>query len=165
MTQSPYETKIKIDATGFETRLKDIKKALNKRVRVGILHADTEENGATTAQIASWNEGDRVFGANATPQRSVIGLPLSENMYREDIIDSGLDVLKTEGLTEKGVKKALNAIGETAHWAIISSFDNSAKGQWAPNAKSTLRRKIGDKPMIDTGTLVSNIDWEVVDGE
>lgn len=165
MANSPYSLDIKIDATGFENRLKSIKKALNKRVRVGILHAESEENGATTAEIASWNEGDGFFGANDTPQRSVIGLPLSESMYREDIIDAGLDVLEKEGVTAKGVKKALKAIGETAHWAILSAFDSSANGQWAKNSKETLKKKIGEKPMIDTGTLVSNIEWEVVDGE
>lgn len=165
MASSPYSLNIKIDATGFENRLKNIKKALNKRVRVGILHAESEENGATTAEIAKWNEGDGFFGANDTPQRSVIGLPLSESMYREDIIGAGIDVLEKEGVTEKGVKKALKAIGEMAHWAILSAFDSSANGQWAQNSKETLKKKIGDKPMIDTGTLVSNIDWEVVDGE
>lgn len=162
MSNSPYETKIKIDISGFENKLKNIQKTLKKRVRVGVLHAETYDNGATTADVASWNEGDGDIRDN-TPQRSVIGLPLE--LYREEIIEAGKDVLRKEGLTERGVKKALKEIGKTARDAIVSAFDNSADGKWAENAPSTVKRKGFNRPMVETGTLASNIEWEVIDGE
>lgn len=162
MSKSPYETKIKIDISGFENKLKNIQKTLKKRVRVGVLHSETYDNGATTADVAYWNEGDGDIRDN-TPQRSVIGLPLE--LYRDEIIDAGKDVVKKEGLSSQSIKKALNAIGETARDAIIAAFDNRADGNWAENAPSTIKRKGSDRPMIDTGTLASNIEWEVVNGE
>ena len=162
MSNSPYETKIKIDISGFENKLKNIQKTLKKRVRVGVLHAETYDNGATTADVAAWNEGDGDIGDN-TPQRSVIGLPLE--LYRDEIIDAGKDVISKEGLTAKGVNKALKEIGKTARDAIISAFDDSAGGRWPDNAESTILRKGFNFPMVETGTLVSNIEWEVVNGE
>lgn len=162
MSNSPYETKIKIDISGFENKLRNIQKTLKKRVRVGVLHAETYDNGATTADVAAWNEGNGSIGENA-PQRSVIGLPLE--LYRKEIIEAGKDVIRKEGLTETSVKKALKEIGKTARDAIITAFDNRAEGEWAENAQSTVKRKGFNRPMVDTGTLVSNIEWEVVDGE
>lgn len=162
MSSSPYEINIKIEISCFENKLKNIQKALKKRVRVGVLNAETYDNGATTAQIAAWNEGNGMIG-ESTPQRSVIGLPLE--LYREEIIDSGKSVISKEGLTANGVKKALKEIGKTARDAIISAFDNRAEGEWSENAPSTVKRKGFNFPMVETGTLVSNIEWEVVDGE
>lgn len=173
MAESPYKIAIKIDDTGFERKLKNIQNALKKKVRVGILHAETYENGSTTADVASWNEiegnGETVdvkaqetFN-HGTPKRSVIKVPLK--LYEKEIYEAGKDVIKKEGLSSQSIKNALNAVGETARDAIIAAFDNSADGNWAENKPSTIKRKGSDKPMIHTGTLASNIEWEVVNGE
>lgn len=161
MAKSPYDLKIDIDISGIEGALQGLEKALKKRVHVGVLNAKTYDNGVTTAEVAAWNEGNGFFNGN-TPQRSVIGLPL--DLYREEIIDAGIDVIRKEGLTAKSVNNALKEIGKTARDAIISAFDDSADGHWEDNAEETILRKGVNFPMVNTGTLASNIEWEVVDG-
>jgi len=37
------------------------------------------------------------------------------------------------------------------------------KGNWAKNSDATLKNKTSTKPLVDTGTLLKAIDYEVID--
>lgn len=55
--------------------------------------------------------------------------------------------------------KALAQIGDILEGYIAKSMKN---GGWAPNAKSTIRKKGFDKPLIDSGHMFKSITSQVI---
>lgn len=75
--------------------------------------------------------------------------------------------LETETITQalKGLraifnrKETLSVIGAAGQQAVLERFHESKK-HFAPNAQSTKKRKKGDNPLHDTGTLMNSITYK-----
>lgn len=59
---------------------------------------------------------------------------------------------------------ALNEVGMQGQNIARDWFTNP-ENKWAPNAKSTIRNKGSDKPLIDSGDLRKSITYVIKDGE
>lgn len=150
------------------TNLTEMKK-INKRleylktntVRIGVLGEganDKQEGGLTILEYSILNE----YGTSKIPARPFFR-EATEFGESKSIISKRI---KTEVSNVASGKKtgeqALNALGTFIKGRIQKSLKS---GNWTPNAPSTRKRKLkkgGVKPpLIDTGSLIRAIDYEI----
>ncbi len=86
-----------------------------------------------------------------------------------------MDVMRTEyrdylsKVAQTELNKIINGSGNSA--SFFSRFGVASKGclqramlqsdRYRPNADSTIKRKGSSRPLIDTGTLINSVDYEV----
>ena len=116
---------------------------------VGIPGADKED-----AQIGRWNE----FGTDRAPARSF--LRSTAAIYRRvyaDAITAGVSLAVRRG--NAGIAtKAVRGTAQLYHRDILRRI---GAGIRPPNAPSTLARKSGTTPLIDTGAMRASILWRM----
>ena len=116
---------------------------------VGIPGADKED-----AQIGRWNE----FGTDRAPARSF--LRSTAAIYRRvytDALTAGVSLAVRRGSADIATK-AVRGTAQLYHRDILRRFDAGIR---PPNAPSTLARKSGTTPLIDTGAMRASILWRM----
>jgi hypothetical protein len=125
------------------------KKYENAEVRVGFLSGATYENGTALADVAFWNDQGTKRGIPARPfisqAKAVYGAKWEEGLKRS--IANGVSF-----------EAALAQLGEAVSGDIKHHL---AKRVWAPNAESTAARKGFSKPLVDTGTMLGSVEYDV----
>ena len=124
------------------------------RLRVGFLDGATYPDGTSVAAVAAYNEyGDPARGRPPRPfvretivrEREVWGKTLAAGLRMNNFnVAAGLGVLGDD---------IAGAIRET-----ITQFDSP------PLSPRTVARKGFAKPLIDTGTMLRSVSWELSDG-
>lgn len=135
--------KIKIDD-------KDIFKALKKQkatLEVGFWD-DTYSDGESVASVAAFNE----YGGGNTPPR-----PFMNNCFKRNKRKWVKNVRDRLPVT-LDAKKTFQTLGEDM---IEDLRMEIYRTNTPPNAPSTVKRKGFNKPLIDTGKMVSSIRMEV----
>ena len=151
----PGGGEVEADFSGIEKMLKGL--AEDHHVDIGVLGSGARgKDGESVAEYGAKNE----FGvvSKKIPERSFIRMPLTEKA--KDIERAGADVLSARLAVGdvKGIFKVLGIAGEAA---IQEAFDTRGFGKWKDNARSTVREKGSDTPLIDTGTLRKSITSRV----
>jgi hypothetical protein len=124
------------------------------KVRAGFLEGRTYPDGTPVALVAAIQ--DAGSPANNIPPR-----PFFRNMIADkggewpDALEKALEA------TDNDVERALGIVGEGIAGQLRQSIVDTND---PPNAPSTLRRKKGTKPLVDTGLMLASIDKEVVSG-
>jgi hypothetical protein len=116
---------------------------------VGIPGADKED-----AQIGRWNE----FGTDRAPARSF--LRSTAAIYRRvyaDALTAGVSLAVRRGNAAIATK-AVRGTAQLYHRDILRRIDAGIR---PPNAPSTLARKSGTTPLIDTGAMRASILWRM----
>ena len=130
-------------------------------VNVGWFEDQTYEDGLPVAKVARWNE----FGTKAgIPERPFMRRTMHKNQNK------WIELLKTlvqrEIDKEKGanIDKALKQFGEVVKGDIQETI---LEGGFVKNARSTVKKKGFNMPLIDTGVMISSIqartDKELLD--
>lgn len=136
-----------------ESRLQSLIDKLGKKkrvVRIGFL-GGTYPSGIPIAAVAAFQD----FGTRRIPPR-----PFFRNMIAAK---KGAWPRETRAIlkeTDYDVKRTLGLLGEHVKGQLIESIDNT---NTPPLAASTIRRKGFSKPLVETGTMRSHADYEVVD--
>lgn len=120
-------------------------------MRVGFLENATYPNGLPVAMIAAINE----FGA---PARGQPPRPFFRNMIaakKDEWPDAIAGVLKANDFD---AAKTLDITGAAIEGQLRQSIVDLVS---PPLAKSTIRRKGFDKPLIDTGHMLKSVDHDV----
>ncbi|MGL4998548.1 MAG: hypothetical protein ACRC5T_06215 [Cetobacterium sp.] len=133
-------------------------------IKVGIIGQDVDklEDGKklTIRQYATLNE----YGTSTIPARpffrTAVEFGDSIKVIKRKIYYETSKVIEDK----KTGEQAIMAIGTFVKGRIQTSL---RKGNWAPNAPSTIKRKIKNngtlKPvLVDTGSMIKAIDFEIV---
>jgi len=126
--------------------IKQLAEASKADVRIGILGSDDSE----LATYARANE----FGTQRIPERSYLRTTIDKASTGKRIVQA------LKGLTKPGEdpEDHLNRVGVVAVGEVQEQI---RRGDYKPNAESTIARKGSDKPLIDKGRLIQSISYEV----
>lgn len=154
---------------GLEASVKffHVPKAEDEGVNVGWFSDQkysSDEDGKSIdlpiAKVARWNEFGTKAGIPARPfmTRSIFNNEKKWIEQLRTLVQRAID-------EDKDIDEALKSFGEFAKGDIQATI---LAGGFAPNAKSTIRRKgAGKQPLIDTGVMISSIqartDKELLD--
>ena len=162
----PFTLKVR-GGNGLQAALDDLKKKLGadqtvdqETLRVGILEGSTYPDGMSVATVAAVQE----FGAaiehadghtTTNPPR-----PFMRNTVRHNRGQWGPLLGAALKASKLDTTRALGVVG----LKIASQMQDEIKAtSEPPNAPSTVKAKGFNKPLIDTGTLLRSIDFEVVE--
>lgn len=116
-------------------------------VKIGFFEGATYPDGTSVPLVAAINN----YGA---PSRGIPPRPFFSNMIAEKSPSWPSLVEASLKLANYNTAEALDTVGETVKGQLRDSIAN---GGWAPNAPSTLARKAGTQPLIDTGQLLDSV--------
>lgn len=143
------KTKVTCDLSGLDKLKSDIKKAASKKGEVGFYDDQHHRKGnkiTPMSLIAYVNN----FGTDKVP------IP-SRPFFDDAVDDSKMEVksiLSREWAKILAGKSPNKALEKSAD--VISKYitDNIRNNTYTPNEESTLKRKEGDQPLVDTGQLM-----------
>lgn len=137
------------DGKKFQKMLKEL---AEMEVRVGFQHGEAaEEDGTDICDIAAWNE----LGTANMPSRPFLRKSVDEN---EGEINDFFQSLKADIVKGKSAEKILKEIGIFQKDLIQEKI---AKGNYAPNAESTIKRKGSSVPLIDSGKMLQSVNYVI----
>lgn len=135
--------------------IKQLQAADGLSVRVGVLSSD---NGDLAAYAAANEFGARIKrgeGEIVIPERSYLRSTLDKPSTAKRILKAML------GLTKPG-ESARDQMDRAGVVLVGEVQEQIRRGDYAPNAPSTVAKKGSDRPLIDTGRLIQSISHEVV---
>jgi len=136
-------------ATRVANHLAQLAAKMSGEVHVGFLEGATYPDGTPVAAVAYWNE----YGASGPPRPFFRGMIAQESPGWGDKLKGALQFTDNDG------EKALRIMGEDIQGALIQSINDFTTPALA---KSTIKRKGFDKPLIDDGVMVNSTGIEVV---
>lgn len=160
----------KNDFTGLDKLASNFQNAKNYKAQVGILGNTTKrvEGELTNAEIALIHE-EGVASKNI-PKRSIFN---SLNI-KIDELENGIDKIATETIAkEEPIYNAFFKIALLMLKICKGAFDTEGYGTWAPNAPSTIEKKLAKVDpkkraeaqvitMVETGALENSLTFRVV---
>lgn len=123
-----------------------------KAVRVGFLEGSTGAEGKPLPMIAAINE----FGA---PSRGQPPRPFFRRMIEKHQHEWGDQLSRVLVAQDYDATKALGQMGEVIKGELQQSIIDLVEPKLAA---ATIARKGFDKPLIETGTMLQRVDYEVV---
>lgn len=146
-----------IDTKEVEKQLQGLAKALNTHItgaRAGYLSNDKgeipyeEPNPPTLEEVALWNE----FGTERIPPRPFLQRAQKSAITRCNKL---VQVRMEENADLEQIAKEIGLVLQDEIKQQIT------RGQFVPNAPSTIRRKGSSRPLIDTGNLRQSVHWGI----
>ena len=119
---------------------------------VGFRHGKARNGGVDICDYAAWNE---LGTSNGIPSRPFIRN--SVDLHRDEI-NSALDKIVEMILNGATAEQALRELGLFQQSLIQGEITD---GSYAPNAKSTVRRKKSSHPLIDTGRMRQAVNYQI----
>ena len=147
---------LKLDTTGLDALLNNIKDAKNYHVKVGILkNSESRSGGAlNNAQIGNFHEQELGSMSSGLPKRSFLRFPLE---YKKEEISEYLaknhEAIMKYLTLDKGVRRIYFKVGTKAKLIIIDAFFTGGWGKWEKLKDSTVKKKGNDLILVDTGQL------------
>ena len=137
----------------LEAFLSDMAKKVSNpaTLRVGFIDGSTDESGTSNAMKAAINE----FGA---PSRGIPPRPFMRTTVANKSAGWAETIAMLLKQTNYDAVETLNLMGDGIKGQIQDSIFN---GGWIPNKPSTLKRKAGKQPLVDTGAMAGSVSWEV----
>ena len=132
----------------FQKMLEELGKL---EVRVGVQQGEESENGVDLVDIAIFNE----LGTEHIPSRPFLRDSVDANAEQ---INSFLQSMKKQLLRSGSAEAVLKKIGVFQKGLIQEEI---VKGDFAPNAAVTIRKKGSDTPLIDTGRMRQSINYVI----
>ena len=148
----------------LEAFLSDMAKKVSNpaTLRVGFLEGGTYPDGTSIPMVAALNE----YGGNMSEYGTATthyNAPTPPRPFFRTMVankSKGWARTLTKLLKENNYDavEALNLMGDGIKGQLQDSIAN---GGWAPNKPSTLKRKAGTQPLIDTSDMWNSVRWEV----
>lgn len=121
-------------------------------VKVGFLEGSVEQDGTSMPLVAATNE----FGV---PSRGQPPRPFMRNAVRDDQKSWGDQATKALPRNGFDVDKTMTDIGKLMQGDIKKSITQLISPPLSPR---TIAKKKSKKPLVDTGTMLKSVDYEVV---
>jgi hypothetical protein len=135
------------DTSNVDKLLKAINSLNNRVVDVGILSSSSGE----IIKRAEYNE----FGTSKIPERSFIRAGFDKN--KSKLESQGNKLMKSVVSMDITATQAAETLGEVAKGMIQ---DYAIKLKDPPNADSTIWFKGSENPLVDTGQMISSINYK-----
>lgn len=133
---------------------KEVKYLNNHILRVGVLGNESTD-GVKVKDYAVYVE----YGTLHIPSRPFFRSVVSTKKGRDKISRR----LKTEiGYIIKGTKTGEQVLESVGIYTLGLIQESILKGNWTPNAESTLKNKNSSRPLVDTTTMLKSISWEII---
>lgn len=143
---------------GLKRILSELKKFENYVVKAGILSGSGEVDGVSIVEYATWNENG-VAGKKGNwkipPRPFIKGWADSNKAQIKFTIERLYSQVADGQIT---ASTALDKLGVFAKSGIQSYI---RRGNFVPNAPSTIKQKGSSQPLIDTGALRNAVNYEV----
>lgn len=133
-----------------EQLMKEIRELAELEVDIGFQRGKASEgNGTDLTDIAMWSE----LGTEHIPSRPFMRDSVDKHKTEiERMLKAQEKVLLSGGTA----RKILETIGIFQKDLIQTEIE---QGSFAPNKRSTIRRKGSDKPLIDTGQMKNSVNF------
>ncbi|MCL1987422.1 MAG: hypothetical protein FWG64_05560 [Firmicutes bacterium] len=143
--------------TQFDRLLKELNELATLQVRIGYQQGEKSSKNATLLDIAVWNElGTKTKdGKQHIPPRPFLRQSVDNN--QQQISDFVKKELANLG-NGKTAQQILQRIGTYQKGLIQQEIQ---KGNFTPNAESTIRKKKSAAPLIDTGRLMQGVHFVI----
>lgn len=142
-----------------ERFMKELRELAELEVRIGYQReqgagatAGDDKPRADLVDIAMWNE----LGTVNIPSRPFMRDSADKHM---EAINHMLMAQKDALLKGATAREILNTIGLFQQDLVQTEID---QGDFVANARSTIRKKGSDKPLIDTGTMKNSVHYYIV---
>ena len=139
---------------GLEKLDKELSYLRSHGVKIGVL-GDDSKDGVSIQDYAIWNE----YGTVWIPSRPFFRKALMSRRGQRQItelMNKLFDQLKEGNISGHDF---LRVVGEHCKAKLVESITS---GGWQANKETTLKYKNQSQPLIDTSSLVSSIDYEIV---
>lgn len=143
---------------GLKKILKELSEFKNKCVKVGILSDSGEVNGVAIVDYATRNENgvmSKSGGWKIPPRPFIKGWADTNKDKISNMIGKLYGQVTTGKLTSEEALKKLGVFGKSGIQSYIR------RGNFTPNAPSTIKNKGSSQPLIDTGALRNAVNYEV----
>ena len=118
---------------------------------VGFQDGSSGPDGVLNSMKAAINN----YGA---PGAGIPPRPFFSNMVKDKSGGWAGDIVKLLKYHGMDATATLKDMGEKIQGQLVDSIFN---GSWAPNAPSTLKRKAGKQPLVDTGAMAGSVTWVI----
>lgn len=149
---------VKDNDMGLKRILNELKKLENYIVKAGILSGSGEVDGVSIVDYATWNENG-VAGKKGNwkipPRPFIKGWADSNKAQIKSTMERLYSQVADGQIT---ASTALNKLGVFAKSGIQSYIK---RGNFTPNAPSTIKKKGSSQPLIDSGTMRKAVNYEV----
>lgn len=144
-----------LHAEQFKMLDKQLNYLANHGVKIGILNdTDKNEDGDVILYYAIDNE----YGKGRIPPRPFFRTALKKNAVKiQNRLDDNTNKVINGTMTGE---QALTNLGILVKGMIQASLRG---GNWKPNAQSTIAKKGNKPPLVDTGSMMEAIDYEIVE--
>lgn len=139
---------------GFDAALAHARRLDGRGVKVGVQAGEGSEDGTDLLDILIYNE----FGTRHIPARPVMRSYFdgAQQEIGREADNAGTFAMRTGQIDlAMGRLGAYMQKGLQAHW-------RGSKGWAVPNSPTTIAIKGSDVPLIDNGTLINAVRWQVV---
>ena len=145
---------------GMDAIIKELTGLGQYSVKAGIPESTGKEgvDGVTVAQYAAWNEygvAKKDGGWHIPPRPFVTGWVENKTEEIKRIQETLVKSVSEGKLT---AEKAVELLGQFAQDGIKQYIKT---GDFVSNAESTIRAKNSSTPLIDTGTMMDSISFEI----
>jgi hypothetical protein len=143
---------------GMNDIRKNIEKLGHLAVKAGIIEGSGSVDGVDVAQYGAWNE----YGVPGKKQK----WDIPPRPFIRGFLENNSEAIKKKQeqlsrAVSSGVMDAERAIGLLGQFAQDGIKRYIRTGSFKENAETTIKRKKSSKPLVDTGTLVNSIRFEV----
>lgn len=145
--------RVKIHFEDFEKLDKELKYLENHYVVIGVL-SDEKIDSVTVKEYSIYVE----YGTVNIPSRPFFRSATTAKSARMKILNYTRSQFREVIERNKTGKQALEAIGIFVKGKIQYSIK---KGNWVANSPATIAKKGKNNPLIDTGTMIKSIDYEI----
>lgn len=151
------QMKTTIKDRGLKKIIKEYNKARNKEdsfVTIGLHKDATYPDGTSVGEVAFYNE----YGTKSIPARPFLQLTLLTYMKEFEELHKKLLNKLLNG--KANIETILKSLG----FRIQAKIQNTIKqaSSWAdPNSASTLTRKSTGRPLIDSGTMLNSVGYQI----
>ena len=123
-------------------------------IKIGVIGEDSID-GVSVQDYALWNE----YGTIYIPSRPFFRKALISRKAQREITEFMQALFNSVIQGSMTGEQMLRAVGDHCKARLVESIKN---GGWQSNKASTLKYKNQSQPLIDSGTLIGSIDYEIV---
>ena len=148
----------------LEAALRDMAQKVTNpgTLSVGFQDGSTDETGTSNAMKAALNEFGTgrsiVSEGGVTVMQHIPPRPFFRTMVANKSLSWADDIATLLQAHKYDATEVLKLMGEKIQGQLVDSIFN---GGWTPNAPSTLRRKSGSQPLVDTGAMANSVTWVI----
>ena len=136
---------------GFTKKIEKLKELSNIKITAGI-HEDTGFNdGVRVVDYAIWNH----YGTKKIPSRPFLSISFDKNNgWYDDIINTQNNIVDKDYNKSIALIKLADKVKRDIQTVI-------KQGVSPPNAPSTIKKKKSSKTLIDTGVMLSKVNYKI----